>query len=52
LAATINEEADTIADVVEPYLLKSGFLRRTTRGREVTEKAKKHLLDAAASLSS
>ena len=44
LAATINEEADTIVDVVEPYLLKTGFLRRTSRGREVTDKAKKHLL--------
>ncbi|MBF0569476.1 MAG: Holliday junction branch migration DNA helicase RuvB [Candidatus Omnitrophica bacterium] len=44
LAATLNEETDTIADVVEPYLLKMGFLRRTSRGREVTDKAKKHLL--------
>jgi holliday junction DNA helicase RuvB len=37
LAATLNEEADTIVDVVEPFLLKSGFLRRTGRGRELTE---------------
>ena len=29
LAATLNEETDTIEDVIEPYLLKSGFLRRT-----------------------
>lgn len=43
LAATMNEESDTIADVVEPYLLKAGFLRRTSRGRELTDKAKKHL---------
>lgn len=43
LAATINEEADTIVDVVEPYLLKIGFLRRTSRGREITEKARAHL---------
>ncbi len=43
LAATMNEEADTIADVVEPYLLKTGFLRRTSRGREITEKTRKHL---------
>jgi holliday junction DNA helicase RuvB len=39
LAATLNEESDTIADVVEPYLLKAGFLRRTARGRSVTHKA-------------
>ena len=43
LAATLNEETDTIVDVVEPYLLKMGFLRRTSRGREITEKARKHL---------
>ena len=44
LAATLNEEVDTIADVVEPYLLKAGFLRRTSRGRETTEKARKHIV--------
>ena len=43
LAATLNEEADTIVDVVEPYLLKAGFLRRTARGRELTEAARKIL---------
>jgi Holliday junction DNA helicase RuvB len=43
LSATMNEEPDTIADVVEPYLLKIGFLRRTSRGREITDKAKEHL---------
>jgi Holliday junction DNA helicase RuvB len=43
LAATLNEEADTLVDVVEPYLLKMGFLRRTSRGREITEKARKQL---------
>lgn len=43
LAATLNEEADTIADTLEPYLLQAGFLRRTSRGREVTELARKHL---------
>ena len=43
LAATLNEEVDTIADVVEPYLLKAGFIRRTSRGREVTDKARTHL---------
>jgi len=43
LAATLNEEVDTIVDVVEPYLLKIGFLRRTSRGRELTETAVHHL---------
>ncbi len=43
LAATLNEEIDTIVDVVEPYLLKSGFIRRTPRGRELTGTAYKHL---------
>ncbi|MBL7085386.1 MAG: Holliday junction branch migration DNA helicase RuvB [Candidatus Omnitrophica bacterium] len=43
LAATLNEESDTIVDVVEPYLLKIGYLKRTPRGREVTELAYKHL---------
>jgi len=39
LASSLNEETDTIEDVVEPYLLNIGFLRRTPRGRELTEKA-------------
>ncbi|MEI8011780.1 MAG: Holliday junction branch migration DNA helicase RuvB [Candidatus Omnitrophota bacterium] len=43
LAATLNEETDTIVDVVEPYLLKIGFLRRTSRGRELTSLAKGHV---------
>ncbi len=43
LAATLNEEADTIVDVVEPYLLKAGFLRRTGRGRELTDAGRKVL---------
>lgn len=42
LAATINEEITTIEDVYEPYLLKIGFLKRTSRGRVVTEKAYEH----------
>jgi len=37
LAATLNEESDTIVDVVEPYLLKAGFLKRTSRGRSLTK---------------
>lgn len=43
LAATLNEEKDTIADVVEPYLLKIGFLKRTPRGREATRQAYENL---------
>ncbi len=43
LAATLNEEIDTIVDVVEPFLLKNGFLKRTSRGREATAVAYEHL---------
>lgn len=43
LAATLGEERDTLEDVVEPYLLQIGFLRRTKRGREITKQACKHL---------
>lgn len=43
LAATIGEEAVTIEDVYEPYLLQIGFLSRTPRGRCVTEAAYRHL---------
>jgi len=43
VAATLGEERDTLEDVVEPYLLQIGFLRRTKRGREVTRQACEHL---------
>lgn len=43
LASSIGEEASTIEDVYEPYLLQNGFLKRTNRGRIVTEKAYEHL---------
>jgi Holliday junction DNA helicase RuvB len=43
LAATLNEDADNIEDVVEPYLLKLGFLKRTRQGRELTSLAYSHL---------
>ncbi len=43
LAATINEEAVTLEDVYEPFLLQQGFLTRTLRGRCVTRKAYEHL---------
>jgi Holliday junction DNA helicase RuvB len=43
LAATLGEERDTLEDVVEPYLLQIGFVRRTKRGREITQQACEHL---------
>jgi Holliday junction DNA helicase RuvB len=43
LAAAVGEETDTVEDVVEPYLLQLGFLRRTPRGRVATEHAYRHL---------
>lgn len=43
LAASIAEDAGTLEDVYEPYLLKNGFIQRTPRGRVVTELAYKHL---------
>ena len=43
LAASISEDAGTLEDVCEPYLLKNGFIQRTPRGRVVTELAYRHL---------
>ena len=43
VAATINEEAITLEDVYEPYLLQQGFITRTPRGRCITKKAYDHL---------
>jgi Holliday junction DNA helicase RuvB len=43
VAASISEEADTVEDVYEPYLLQLGFLDRTPRGREATARAYEHL---------
>jgi Holliday junction DNA helicase RuvB len=43
IAASINEEPDTIMDVVEPYLLQLGFIDRTPQGRVATPKAYQHL---------
>ena len=43
LAAAIGEDAGTIEDVYEPYLIKNGFINRTPRGRVVTELAYHHL---------
>jgi Holliday junction DNA helicase RuvB len=43
IAASINEDADTIMDVYEPYLLQLGFLERTPRGRVAARLAYEHL---------
>jgi Holliday junction DNA helicase RuvB len=43
LAATINEDKNTIEDVYEPYLLQLGFIARTPRGRVCTKRAYEHL---------
>ncbi len=43
LAAAIGEDAGTIEDVYEPFLVKCGFINRTPRGRQVTDSAYKHL---------
>ena len=43
LAALISESVETISDLYEPYLLQSGFLSKTNRGRVATEKAYQHL---------
>jgi len=42
LAASLNEEVDTLADTVEPYLLKAGYLKRTSRGRQATKLTYEH----------
>lgn len=47
IAAAVSEEADTIMDVYEPYLLQLGFLDRTPRGRTATRRAYEHLGIAA-----
>ncbi len=54
LAAAVDEERDTIEDVYEPYLLQQGLIKRTPRGRVITERGLEHLglpvPDGAASL--
>ncbi|WP_037585641.1 Holliday junction branch migration DNA helicase RuvB [Stenoxybacter acetivorans] len=42
VAAAISESADTIEDVIEPYLIQQGFLQRTPRGRMATERSYRH----------
>lgn len=43
IAATLQEESDTLVDIVEPYLLKIGFITRTSSGRRASEDAYRHL---------
>ena len=43
VATAVSEEAGTVEEVYEPFLIKEGFLKRTPRGREATEQAYKHL---------
>jgi Holliday junction DNA helicase RuvB len=43
IATAVGEEAETIEEVYEPFLIQEGYLKRTSRGREATEMAYKHL---------
>jgi Holliday junction DNA helicase RuvB len=43
ISATLQEESDTLVDVVEPYLLKIGMVIRTSSGRRVSDLAYRHL---------
>ena len=43
LGATLNEEVDTLVDMVEPFLLKIGYIQRTNRGRMASDSAARHL---------
>ena len=47
LSASLGEPRDTIEDVIEPYLIQQGFLKRTPRGREATSRAYEHMRSAA-----
>ncbi|MFN4147283.1 MAG: Holliday junction DNA helicase RuvB C-terminal domain-containing protein, partial [Runella sp.] len=43
IATACGEEAETIEEVYEPFLIQEGYIKRTSRGREATEKAYRHL---------
>ena len=43
IATAVSEQAGTIEEVYEPYLIQEGYLMRTPRGRQATDKAFKHL---------
>ena len=46
LAAIVGEEEDTLEDVIEPYLLKIGFIERTPKGRKITLAGEEYLLQS------
>ncbi|MEO0631581.1 MAG: Holliday junction DNA helicase RuvB C-terminal domain-containing protein, partial [Planctomycetota bacterium] len=43
IAATMNQDAGTLEDMIEPFLLQSGFLARTRRGRQLTKAGADHI---------
>ena len=43
IATAVGEEAETIEEVYEPFLIQEGYIKRTSRGREATQLAYKHL---------
>ena len=43
IATAVGEEAETIEEVYEPFLIQEGYIKRTARGREATDLAYKHL---------
>ena len=47
IATAVGEEAETIEEMYEPFLIQEGYIKRTSRGRETTERAYKHLKIAA-----
>jgi Holliday junction DNA helicase RuvB len=47
IAATIGEDADTLEDVYEPFLIQKGFIQRTSRGRAATAAAQEHIAQGA-----
>jgi Holliday junction DNA helicase RuvB len=49
LAVAVGEEADTIEEIYEPFLIQEGLLKRTSRGREATPAAYEYFGDGAAS---
>lgn len=43
IAAALNEDKETLEEVTEPFLLQNGFIKRTLRGREITQKGRQHI---------
>ncbi len=44
LAAALDEDEGTLEDVIEPYLMRLGFIERTARGRELTDHGRNHII--------